>query len=108
MTRKPNPQKDDVRSSASAAAAAARTRRTPSAPRAPLARATAQSPEPPARGPEVTHETAFVAEQALAHEDIARLAYSLWEARGRQTGNPEEDWLRAEAELRQRTLASRR
>ena len=32
-------------------------------------------------------------------EDIARLAYSLWEARGRQEGLPEEDWLRAEREL---------
>ena len=32
-------------------------------------------------------------------EDIARLAYSLWEARGCQCGSPEEDWLRAEQEL---------
>jgi hypothetical protein len=32
-------------------------------------------------------------------EDIARLAYSLWEARGRQDGSPEVDWLRAEQEL---------
>jgi hypothetical protein len=32
-------------------------------------------------------------------EDIARLAYSLWEARGRQDGSPEEDWFRAEQEL---------
>jgi len=32
-------------------------------------------------------------------EDIARLAYSLWEARGGQDGSPEEDWFRAEQEL---------
>lgn len=32
-------------------------------------------------------------------EDIARLAYSIWEARGRQAGSPEEDWFRAEQEL---------
>jgi hypothetical protein len=32
-------------------------------------------------------------------EDIARLAYSLWEARGGGDGSPEEDWLRAEQEL---------
>ena len=32
-------------------------------------------------------------------EDIARLAYSLWEARGCQDGSPEEDWFRAEREL---------
>ena len=37
----------------------------------------------------------------LAHEEIARLAYALWEARGCQGGNPEEDWLRAEQQLRQ-------
>ena len=29
-------------------------------------------------------------------EDIARLAYVLWEQRGCPEGSPEEDWLRAE------------
>ena len=33
-------------------------------------------------------------------EEIARLAYSYWEARGYQGGSPEEDWLRAEQQLR--------
>ena len=33
-------------------------------------------------------------------DDIARLAYSYWVARGYQGGSPEEDWLRAEHELR--------
>ena len=33
-------------------------------------------------------------------EQIARLAYSFWEARGRNGGSPEEDWFRAEQELR--------
>ena len=37
-----------------------------------------------------------------AHEEIARLAYSHWEARGRQGGEAWEDWLRAERELRER------
>ena len=37
-----------------------------------------------------------------AFEEIAQLAYSYWEARGCQGGSPEQDWLRAEAELRQR------
>jgi hypothetical protein len=36
------------------------------------------------------------------HEEIATLAYFLWEARGRQIGSPEEDWLRAEQEYRRR------
>ena len=33
-------------------------------------------------------------------EEIARLAYSYWEVRGRQGGSPEEDWFRAERTLR--------
>ena len=37
---------------------------------------------------------------SLAREDTARIAYSLWEARGYQGGSPEEDWFRAEQELR--------
>ncbi len=34
-----------------------------------------------------------------AHNEIAELAYSYWEARGRQGGSADEDWLRAEREL---------
>jgi hypothetical protein len=34
------------------------------------------------------------------HEEIARLAYSYWEARGRKEGSPQEDWFRAERVLR--------
>jgi hypothetical protein len=34
-----------------------------------------------------------------AQEQIALLAYSYWEARGRQHGNAEEDWYRAEREI---------
>jgi len=37
-----------------------------------------------------------------SHEQIAALAYSYWEARGRQGGSAEEDWLRAERKLRGR------
>jgi hypothetical protein len=33
------------------------------------------------------------------HAEIARLAYSYWEARGRKHGSALEDWLRAEREL---------
>ncbi len=32
-------------------------------------------------------------------ERIRARAYELWEQRGRQHGNPEEDWLRAELEI---------
>jgi len=33
-------------------------------------------------------------------DEIAQLAYSYWEARGYQGGSSEDDWLRAEQELR--------
>jgi hypothetical protein len=33
------------------------------------------------------------------HEKIARLAYQLWEERGRPNGSPEIDWKRAEVAL---------
>jgi hypothetical protein len=36
-------------------------------------------------------------------EQIQKLAYQLWEARGRPWGSPDEDWLRAEQELIQRS-----
>lgn len=34
-----------------------------------------------------------------SQDEIALLAYSFWEARGRQDGSPEKDWLKAEQEL---------
>ncbi len=39
---------------------------------------------------------------APTHDDIARLAYSYWEARGFAGGSPWEDWFRAEEELKRR------
>jgi hypothetical protein len=35
-----------------------------------------------------------------SYEEVAKLAYSYWEARGCQGGCPGEDWVRAEQELR--------
>jgi DUF2934 family protein len=40
----------------------------------------------------------------VAHEEIARLAYALWESRGCQAGSPEEDWFSAEEELRTKRI----
>ncbi len=37
---------------------------------------------------------------------VARLAHSYWEARRGQGGSPEDDWYRAEQELRGRSMAS--
>jgi Protein of unknown function (DUF2934) len=41
-----------------------------------------------------------------AHDEIALLAYSYWEARGQQGGSAEEDWLRAEREFEGLRIAS--
>lgn len=38
--------------------------------------------------------------ESPSHDEIAVLAYSYWEARSCQGGSPEEDWFRAERELR--------
>jgi Protein of unknown function (DUF2934) len=40
---------------------------------------------------------------AFGHDDIAALAYELWQTRGCPNGSPEEDWFRAAEELRSRT-----
>jgi hypothetical protein len=40
------------------------------------------------------------------HEEIARLAYAYWEARGCPIGSPEQDWYRAEDALRKPIAAT--
>jgi hypothetical protein len=50
-------------------------------------------PEPPMTGQD------DLSSEVSIRERIALLAYSYWEARGRQGGSPEEDWLRAESEV---------
>ncbi len=37
--------------------------------------------------------------KAYRHDDIAKLAYELWERRGRPLGSPEIDWYAAESAL---------
>ena len=49
---------------------------------------------------------AVAVNESPAFDEIARLAYSSWEARGYQGGSSEEDWLRAEQELRQSTASA--
>ena len=66
------------------------------------------------RGKVMSPESEIGMEQALApsdmgkntgrrsyptHDEIAQLAYSLYESRGQQEGHQLEDWLRAEQEL---------
>jgi hypothetical protein len=38
-------------------------------------------------------------------EEIARLAYSYWQTRGCPIGSPEEDWFRAEREIREQAVS---
>jgi hypothetical protein len=52
----------------------------------------------PAEKPLAPAATAAVGEPS--QDEIARLAYSYWEARGYAGGSPEEDWLCAQRELR--------
>ena len=99
MARKRNSENDLVVSSGVAPApvrrktTAARPKHSPT-----TADETAASP---VREPQMEAPLAPpVAEYAPSHEEIARLAYLYWEARGYQGGSPEEDWLRAENELR--------
>jgi len=42
---------------------------------------------------------------ARHHEEIAQVAYFLWEERGRPDGSQEDDWFRAEAVVRRRHIA---
>jgi len=53
---------------------------------------------------EISSSTAKQA-PSVDRESIARLAYSYWEARGFAGGSAEEDWLRAEEEIRSTTVA---
>ena len=52
------------------------------------------------RAPKVEPVSAPVDENEIAH-----LAYALWEARGRPDGSPDEDWFRAMEEVRTRQSA---
>jgi len=44
-------------------------------------------------------ETAREENAALLHDEIVKLAYALWEARGGGDGFAEQDWLEAERRL---------
>ncbi len=104
MTRKRTTENELLASAASAPArrkpaARTRSRRTAS----PVEASTAPAAETAAPAPE-----AAVAPVVLepSYEEIATLAYSYWEARGCQGGSSDEDWLRAEHELRSRAIAA--
>jgi Protein of unknown function (DUF2934) len=100
MARKRNPENDLVVSAAAPVGrktTAARPRHSPT---------TADIPASPAREPEYeTPPETPAAGYEPSHEEISRLAFLYWEARGCEGGSPEEDWLRAEQELRKQAMA---
>ena len=65
----------------------------------PIVRAAANTVEPVPNQP-ASDETR--PNRAPTHEEISRRAYELWMKRGGVGGNAQEDWLRAERELRGR------
>ena len=80
----------------------------PAPPRQRIARPRSVTPvETPslAAGPGAVASEPMLA-SASSQNEIASLAYSYWEARGCQGGSPEEDWIRAERELRTRASAA--
>lgn len=83
-----------------AVSAAAPARRKPASPK--RVKHSASPAEKPSGGvpfgPGTPAAAAAVCEPS--EDEIARLAFSYWEARGFEGGSPEEDWLRAERELR--------
>jgi hypothetical protein len=87
----------------SAAAPAPARRKAATAPRKPLPAATKASAATVESVAAVKVES-VVTRYSPTNEEIAALAYSYWVARGHQDGCQEEDWLRAERELSQRTI----
>ena len=57
-----------------------------------------------------THEieSAKGPEASVNHEAVEAMAYQLWLQRGCPTGSEQEDWYRAEAELKDKSTANER
>jgi hypothetical protein len=53
-----------------------------------------------ANGTATASNGGHVREMKVPHEQVAQLAHKYWAERGHQHGHHEEDWLRAEQELR--------
>jgi hypothetical protein len=106
MTRKRTSENDLVVTGTGAVAPA--RRKGAIRPRAKRAAEPIESLAPTATEPETVAPQADVASSVYTptYEEIAALAYTYWETRGCQGGCPEEDWLRAEQELRVRTSAA--
>lgn len=66
-------------------------------------KAPAKPRKAPVKKTETNGAAANVTEMRIvSHDQVAELAHRYWNERGRLDGHHEEDWLRAEQELRQR------
>ena len=83
---------------------------------APVTTPPKRSKAAPAKSPPVTRQTRerivlkttpAPQDPHFSHEEIARLAYSYWEARQSPHPSAEDDWFRAERELRARAPGDR-
>ena len=107
MPRKQNSESEAVASSGAAASRRKATVPT-SRPRRSAALANTLVPAE-ATEAEIVTTLSVPSEPTLSeptHEEIAVLAYSYWIGRGRQGGSPDDDWLRAERELRQQIVSA--
>jgi len=73
-------------------------------PRAPKKSGTTVKSEKPAASARVkqSRRTSAPVQRTVTEVEISRLAYQIYEARGRTQGSPLEDWLQAEQELASR------
>jgi len=107
MTRKRTSDSEFAVSSAKSAAPARRKTAATSRTRTKSPAATVETtPETAIAQPPVVQAVELVTVYEPTHEEISALAYSFWEARGYQGGSPEEDWLRAQEQLRARAFAA--
>lgn len=90
MADTPKKRTSTPKASAEKPAAAAKPRKT-----APKKSAAAETANPVA-----PNGHAAVQGRSASHEDVARLAHKYWQQRGHKHGHHEEDWYRAEQELR--------
>jgi hypothetical protein len=73
-----------------------------SSPKATATRATTAEPVA-ASSPVAEHGAVVEAVVVVSRDEVAKLAYLYWEARGGHGGSAEDDWARAEAELSHRS-----
>lgn len=60
--------------------------------------------EPDSKTESFAKSTPADVSEPVNQQDVAELAYELWQARGCPDGSPEVDWFRAEQELQSREM----